>query len=192
MELVTALGRTIPFALASGINLYATVAVLGFSFRYGWVDLPVAFRGFEHPVIIGTALTMFVLEFFAGKIPWVDTAWDAVHTVIRPLGGALVAVTALGESTATMQALVALLGGSVAMTTHLSKAGTRAVANTSPEPVSNWTLSIIENVFAIGFSYVALQYPYLALLVSVAILTVIAMSATFLYRAVRRRLTPHP
>lgn len=192
MELVTALGRTIPFALASGINLYATVAVLGFSSRYGWVDLPAAFRGFEHPAIIGVALTMFVVEFFADKIPWVDTAWDAVHTVIRPLGGALVAVTALGESTSSMQALVALLGGSVAMTTHLSKAGTRAVANTTPEPVSNWTLSIIEDIFVIGFSYVALQYPYLALLVSVVILTIIAMSATFLYRAVRRRLMPHP
>lgn len=192
MELVTALGRTIPFALASGINLYATVAVLGLSSRYGWVDLPAAFRGFDHPAIIGVALTMFVLEFFADKIPWVDTVWDAVHTVIRPLGGALVAVTALGESTSSMQALVALLGGSVAMTTHLSKAGTRAVANTSPEPVSNWTLSIIEDIFAIGFSYVALQYPYLALLVSVVILTIIAMSATLLYRAVRRRLTLHP
>lgn len=192
MELVTALGRTIPFALASGINLYATVAVLGLSSRYGWVDLPTAFRGFDHPVIIGIALTMFVLEFFADKIPWIDTVWDAVHTVIRPLGGALVAVTALGESSTMMQALVALLGGSVAMTTHLSKAGTRAVANTTPEPVSNWTLSIIEDIFAIGFSYVALQYPYLALLVSVVILTIIAMSATFLYRTVRRRLTPHP
>lgn len=192
MELVTALGRTIPFALASGINLYATVAVLGLSSRYGWVNLPTAFRGFEHPVIIGVALTMFVVEFFADKIPWVDTVWDAVHTIIRPLGGALVAVTALGESSTTMQALVALLGGSVAMTTHLSKAGTRAVANATPEPVSNWTLSIVEDIFAIAFSYVALQYPYLALLISVVILTVIAMSATLLYRALRRRLTPHP
>lgn len=192
MDLVTALGRTIPFALASGINLYATVAVLGLSSRYGWVDLPAAFRGFDHPAIIGVALTMFALEFFADKIPWVDTVWDAVHTVIRPVGGALVAVTALGESTTTMQALVALLGGSVAMTTHLSKAGTRAVANTTPEPVSNWTLSILEDIFAIGFSFVALQYPYLALLVSVVVLTVIAMSATLLYRAVRRRLSLHP
>lgn len=188
MDLVTALGRTIPFALASGVNLYATVAVLGLSSRYGWVALPAAFRGFEHPAIIGVALTMFVLEFFADKIPWVDTVWDAVHTVVRPLGGALVAVTALGESTTTMQALVALLGGSVAMTTHLSKAGTRAVANTTPEPVSNWTLSIIEDIFAIGFSFVALQYPSLALLMSVVILTIIVMSATLLYRGLRRRL----
>ena len=87
-----------------------------------------------------------------------------------------------------MQAVVALLGGSVAMTTHLSKAGTRAVANTSPEPLSNWALSIVEDVFAIGFSVVALQYPYVALLVSVVILTAIALSATVIYRALRRRL----
>lgn len=188
MELVAALGRTIPFALASGINLYATVAVLGLSSRFGWVDLPQAFRGFAHPAIIGVAIAMFVLEFFADKIPWVDTVWDGVHTVIRPVGGALVAVTALGETSTMMQAVVALLGGSVAMTTHLSKAGTRAVANTSPEPFSNWALSIVEDVFAIGFSVVALQYPYVALLVSVVILTAIALSATVIYRALRRRL----
>lgn len=188
MELVAALGRTIPFALASGINLYATVAVLGLSSRFGWVDLPQAFRGFAHPAIIGVAIAMFVLEFFADKIPWVDTVWDGVHTVIRPVGGALVAVTALGETSTMMQAVVALLGGSVAMTTHLSKAGTRAVANTSPEPLSNWALSIVEDVFAIGFSVVALQYPYVALLVSVVILTAIALSATVIYRALRRRL----
>lgn len=190
MELVTVLGRTIPFALASGINLYATVAVLGLVSRFGWVQLPDQFRGFEHPAIIGAALTMYVLEFVADKIPWVDSVWDAVHTVIRPLGGAVVAVTALGESTPTLQAVVALIGGSVAMTSHLSKAGTRAVVNTSPEPFSNWVLSLVEDLFAIAFSWVALSHPYLALLVSVVILTVIVMSASVLYRAVRRRLRP--
>lgn len=188
MDPLTALGRTIPFALASGINLYATVAVLGLVSRVGWVDLPEAFRGFEHPAMIGAALAMYAIEFVADKIPWVDSVWDAVHTVVRPVGGALVAVTALGDSPPAMQGLVALLGGSVAMTTHLSKAGTRAVANTSPEPFSNWTLSLIEDLFAIGFSYLALQHPYLALLVSVMILTAIALSVSFLYRALRDRL----
>lgn len=192
MDLVTALGRTIPFALASGINLYATVAVLGLVSRFGLVDLPPAFRGFEHPAIIGIALTMYVIEFAADKVPWLDSIWDTIHTVVRPLGGAAVAVTALGDSSVAMQSLVALLGGSVALTTHLSKAGTRAVANASPEPFSNWLLSIAEDVFVIGFSYVALQHPYLALIVSVVVLTIIAMSAAVLYRAVRRRLTTHP
>ncbi|MGE3507904.1 MAG: DUF4126 domain-containing protein [Vicinamibacterales bacterium] len=187
MDLLTALGRTIPFALASGVNLYATVAVLGLVARFGWVDLPPAFRGFEHPAIIGAALAMYLVEFLADKIPWVDSVWDAAHTVIRPLGGAVVAVTALGETSAAMQALVAVLGGSVAMTTHLSKTGTRAIANTSPEPFSNWALSLAEDLFVVGFSWMALQHPYLALLVSVIVLTAIVLAASALYRAVRRR-----
>ena len=193
MDLVTALGRTVPLALASGINLYATVGVLGLCARYGWVALPDQYQVFAHPVVIGVALTLYVVEFVADKVPWFDTLWDTVHTVVRPLGGAVVAVAALGQATPGMQALVAVLGGSVAMTTHLSKAGTRAVANTSPEPFSNWALSFVEDLFAVGFSYAALQHPYLALLVSVALLTVIALSAAFLIRAVRRRFrVPRP
>ena len=187
MDLVTALGRTIPLALASGINLYATVAVLGLCARYGWVALPGEYQVFAHPAVVGIALALYLVEFVADKVPWVDTLWDTVHTVVRPLGGALVAVAALGDAAPGMQALVAVLGGSVAMTTHLSKAGTRAVANTSPEPFSNWALSVVEDLFAVGFSYLALQHPYLALLVSVALLTVIGLSAAFLVRAVRRR-----
>ena len=190
MDLVTTLGRVIPFALASGVNLYATVAVLGLCSRYGWVALPEQFQGFGHPVIIGVALAMYLVEFVADKVPWVDSAWDAVHTVIRPVGGALVAVAALGDASPAVQAAVALLGGSVAMTAHVSKAGTRAVANTSPEPFSNWVLSFAEDVFAIGLSYVALQHPYLALLVSIVVLTAMALSASLLFRALRRRLRP--
>lgn len=190
MDLVTALSRTIPFALASGVNLYATVAVLGLCARFGWVALPEQFRAFDHPAIIGIALALYLVEFLADKIPWVDSAWDAVHTVIRPVGGALVAVTALGEATPTTQAFMALLGGSVAMTTHLSKAGTRAAANVSPEPFTNWGLSIVEDLFVIGFSSLALRYPYLALLVSIVVLTVIVLSASLIVRAIRRRFRP--
>jgi hypothetical protein len=187
MDLVTALSRTIPFALASGVNLYATVAVVGLCSRYGWVALPEQFKAFEHPAIIGIALAMYLVEFLADKIPWLDSAWDAVHTVIRPVGGAFVAVTALGDATPTVQVLIALLGGSVAMTTHLSKAGTRAAINVSPEPFTNWGLSLLEDSFVVGFAYVALQYPYLALLASVVVLTVIGLSASLIIRAIRRR-----
>lgn len=190
MDLVTALSRTIPFALASGVNLYATVAVLGLCARFGWVALPEQFKAFDRPVIIGIALALYLVEFLADKIPWVDSAWDAVHTVIRPVGGALVAVTALGEATPTAQAFMALLGGSVALTTHLSKAGTRAAANVSPEPFTNWGLSIVEDLFVIAISSLALRYPYLALLVSIVVLTVIVLSASLLVRAIRRRFRP--
>jgi hypothetical protein len=187
MDIISALGRTIPFAFASGINLYATIAVMGLAARFGLVDLPEQFRAFDHPAVIGGAIALYTIEFFADKIPWVDSLWDAVHTIVRPIGGALVAVTALGHATPAGQGLVALLGGSVALTTHLTKAGTRAVANTSPEPFSNWLLSLLEDAFAIGLSYVALNHPALALSVCVALLVLIAFGASALVRAVRRR-----
>jgi hypothetical protein len=187
MDIASALGRTIPFAFASGINLYATVAVMGLSSRFGLVDLPEQFRAFDHPAVIAGALVLYAIEFFADKIPWVDSLWDAVHTIVRPIGGALVAVTALGQATPALQGLVALVGGSVALTTHLTKAGTRAVANTSPEPFSNWLLSVVEDVFVIGFSYVALSHPVLALGVCLALLVLIAYFASVLIRALRRR-----
>jgi hypothetical protein len=192
MDVITALGRTIPFAFASGINLYATVAILGFCARYELVDLPVQYQAFAHPVVIGLAAVLYVVEFLADKIPWVDSLWDGLHTLIRPLGGALVAVTALGESSPALEAIVALLGGSVAMTTHLTKAGTRAAVNTSPEPVSNWVLSLAEDAFVVGLAYVALRYPYLALAVCLFLIAVIAAFASVLIRSLRRRLRHQP
>ena len=187
MEALLTLGRTIPFAFASGINLYATVAVLGLCSRFNIVALPDQFRAFEHPLIIAIALVMYVVEFVADKVPWVDSLWDAVHTIVRPIGGALVAVTALGDATAGAQIAAALVGGSVAMTTHLGKAGTRAVANTSPEPFSNWALSLGEDALAIGLTYVAIQHPLLALAIAICLLTAIIAFATVLIRAARRR-----
>jgi hypothetical protein len=165
MDIIAALSRTVPFAFTSGINLYATIAVIGLSSRFGLVDLPEQFRAFEHPAVIAGAIALYAIEFVADKIPWVDSLWDTVHTIVRPVGGALVAVTALGHATPAVQGLVALIGGSVALSTHLTKAGTRAVANTSPEPFSNWLLSIVEDVFAIGLAYVAMNHPVVALII---------------------------
>jgi hypothetical protein len=187
VDAIAALGRTIPFAFASGINLYATVAVLGLCSRFDFIDLPAQFRAFEHPLIIAAALALYAVEFVADKVPWVDSLWDAVHTVIRPIGGALVAVTTLGEASGAAETVAAILGGSVAMTTHLTKAGTRAAANASPEPFSNWLLSLAEDVFVVGLSFVALQHPYVALTVAIVLLVMIAIFATVLIRWVRRR-----
>src|SRR6185436_18897515 len=186
--MLNALGLVVPLAFASGVNLYATVAVLGLSSHYGLVALPEQFRVFDNPVIITAALAMYLVEFVADKIPWFDSLWDAVHTVVRPIGGALVAVTALGEASPAANALVALLGGSIAMTTHLTKAGTRAAANTSPEPFSNWLLSLGEDVLAVGISYSAVQHPILALLIALVLLAAIAACASLIIRAVRRRI----
>ena len=186
MDALLTLGRTIPFAFASGINLYATVAVLGLCSRFRIVALPDQFRAFEHPLIISVALAMYVVEFVADKVPWFDSLWDTVHTIVRPIGGALVAVTALGDASAGGQAVAALVGGSVAMTTHLGKAGTRAVANASPEPFSNWALSLGEDAVAIGLTYVAIQHPLLALAIAIVLLVAIIASAKVLIRAARR------
>jgi hypothetical protein len=187
MDLLTAIGHVVAFAFAAGINLYATIAVLGVCARYDVVPLPAQFQAFDNPIVIGIAVTMFLVEFVADKIPWVDSVWDAVHTVVRPVGGALIAVTALDAQSNTMDLVAALLGGSVALTTHLAKTGTRAAVNTSPEPVTNWVLSLVEDVFAISFSYVALQHPVAALAVAVALLALIIVFASVLVRAIRRR-----
>ena len=176
-----------PLAFASGLNVYATVAVLGLCSRYGLVALPDQFRGFDHPLVIGVALTMYLVEFVVDKIPWLDSLWDGIHTVIRPIGGAFVAVAALGDATPAMRVLAALLGGSIAMTTHVTKAGTRAAANTSPEPFSNWILSFGEDLLAVGFSYGALTHPRLALTLALVLLAAIVACASLIVRAIRRR-----
>lgn len=195
MEALATLGRTLGFSFAAGINLYATVAILGLASRYGWVALPEQFRAFDSDLVIGAALLLYVVEFFADKIPWVDTLWDTLHTFIRPVGGALMAVAALGESSATVQGLMALLGGAVAAGSHATKAGTRVMVNTSPEPFSNWFLSLFEDLFVVGLGYLAMAYPLAALAVSLLLLVAIVMLAGTLFRAFRRRFggrAPHP
>src|SRR5918997_6550738 len=107
MEAFATLGRTLGFSFAAGVNLYATVALLGLASRYGWVSLPPQFQAFDNDWVIGVAIVMYVIEFFADKIPYVDSVWDMVHTAIRPVGGALVAVTTLGETSPTLEGVVA-------------------------------------------------------------------------------------
>jgi hypothetical protein len=187
MEWIATLGRTMGFSFAAGINLYATVAILGLASRYNWVALPDQYRAFDNDFIIATALVLFAVEFVADKIPWLDTAWDAVHTAIRPIGGALIAVTTLGEASPTVEALIALLGGSLAAGTHFGKAGTRAIANTSPEPFSNWLLSLGEDAFVLTLGLIALKYPVLALVIVVVGIVCIALFAAVLIRAIRKR-----
>ena len=173
MELAAALGRTLGLSFAAGINLYATVVVLSLASRFGWVELPEQFQTLDSNIVIGLAIVLYAVEFAADKIPWVDSAWDTVHTFIRPIGGALIAVVALGEASPTLEALVAVLGGSVAASTHLTKAGTRVAVNASPEPVSNWVMSFAEDAFVIGLGSLAIAYPVAALVVVVGLLGVI-------------------
>lgn len=187
VEILATLGRTMGFSFAAGINLYATVAILGLAKRYGWVALPEQFQVFDNDVVIGVALLLYVVEFIADKVPWVDSLWDAVHTVVRPVGGALIAVATLGDASPTVEGLVALLGGSLAAGTHLTKASARAAANTSPEPFSNWALSLTEDVFVLGLAALALKYPAAAAIVVIACLAMMIVFASWIYRALRRR-----
>lgn len=188
MDVLTTLGRTLGFSFAAGINLYATVAILGLASRYAWVKLPPQFAVFDNDIVIIVALAMYAIEFVADKVPWVDTVWDGLHTVVRPLGGAFIAVATLGDASPTVQGLIALLGGVVAASTHVTKAGTRAVANTSPEPVSNWFLSLFEDVLVLGLGALALKFPVVALVVALVLLLLIGWFFVFLVRAARRRL----
>jgi len=188
LDLVT-LGRTLAFSFAAGVNLYATVAILGLAARYGWVELPPQFDAFNHDVVIGVAIAMYLVEFFADKIPYVDSLWDLIHTAIRPVGGALIAVATLGDASPTVEGLVALLGGTVAAGSHLTKASTRAVVNTSPEPFSNWFLSLGEDLFVVGLGYLALQYPVAALVVAAVLTGLIVVFGVVIIRTARRWLS---
>ena len=187
MDVLTTLGRTMGFSFAAGLNLYATVAILGLASRFDWVALPPQFKVFDNDIVITAAIVMYVIEFFADKIPWVDSIWDGVHTIIRPIGGALIAVATLGHASPTVQGLAALLGGSLAASTHFTKAGTRAVANASPEPFTNWILSLSEDAFVVGLGFIALKYPAAAAIVVLICVVLMVTFAAWIVRAVRRR-----
>ena len=187
IELLAGLGRTMGFSFAAGINLYATVAILGLASRYGWVALPEQYRVFDNDLIIGGALVMYAVEFVADKIPWVDTLWDGVHTAIRPLGGAVIAIATIGDASPEMKTMIGLLGGTLAAGTHLTKSGTRAVANTSPEPFSNWILSLSEDAFVVSLGFVALKYPLAAAIIVLVGVVLMVVFAAWIARAVRRR-----
>ncbi len=186
MDLLVTAGRTLGFSLAAGVNLYATVAILGLATRFGIVDLPPQFAAFNHPWIIGLALALYLVEFVADKVPWVDTVWDTVHTLVRPLGGALIAVSTLGEASPWLQGLTAVVGGTLAAGSHFTKAGTRAAVNLSPEPFTNWGLSLAGDAFVIGLGMLALTYPVAALAVTAVCVVTIILLARWLFGWIRR------
>jgi len=188
MDLLSSVGRTLGFSFAAGINLYATVAILGLASRFGWVALPEQYRVFDNNWIIGIALALYAIEFVADKIPWLDSAWDTVHTFIRPIGGAAIAVATLGHASPVAQTAVALLGGALATSTHLSKASTRIIANASPEPFSNWILSLAEDGFVIGLSALALAYPAAAAIVVLVCIAAVAVFLSWVVKFVKRRI----
>ena len=162
------LGVALGLASLAGLNLYLTVFATGLAIQQGWVTLAPQYQQLSilsHPAIIAIAGVLYVLQFFADKVPWVDSLWDAIHTVIRPVGGALLAVRVLGTTDPTMEVIAALLLGTVSLTVHSMKAGTRLLVNHSPEPFSNIALSVGEDVAVVGGLALIYHDPVLALIV---------------------------
>ena len=168
MEKLDLLAVALGLAALAGINLYLTVFATGLAIHFHWITLAPQYQSLEvlgHPAIITIAGVLYFLEFFADKIPWIDSAWDAVHTVIRPIGGALLAIQVLGHPSPAYAVIVALLAGGTSLIAHTAKAATRLGANTSPEPFSNIGLSLGEDAAVLGGLALVHFNPLLALVI---------------------------
>ncbi len=187
MNIISILGIALGSAWTSGINLYATVAVLGLLQHYHFVSrLPGGLETLNNPWVIGVALFLYTIEFVADKIPYVDTIWDAVHTFIRVPAGAALALTATAELNPSLRVVALLIGGGLALSTHGTKATMRAAVNTSPEPFTNWALSIFEDIVAVGSIVLAAWHPIAMLVLIVIFLLVLAWILPKVVRRLRR------
>lgn len=186
MSLIQILGLALGAAWTAGINLYATVAVLGLLQHYRLASLPGELSALDNWFVIGLALTLYVIEFVADKVPYVDSMWDAVHTFVRVPAGACLALAATWDLDPTVQVAAFLLGGGLALSTHGTKATVRAAVNTSPEPVTNWILSIVEDVFAIGAVVFAVLHPVVILAVILIFLLILVWIVPKVWRRLRR------
>lgn len=159
--IIKTIALTMGVAWASGINLYAAILVLGIMGSTGNINLPPDLMVLTDPLVIGAAGVMYVTEFFADKVPGVDTGWDTIQTFIRIPVGALLAAAAVGDVNPPVAIAVALLGGGLAASTHATKSGARVLINTSPEPFTNWLASLGEDITVIVGLWAALYYPWL-------------------------------
>ena len=185
-HLVDTLALTLGVGWASGINLYAALLVLGIAGATGDLALPPDLQVLANPLVIGAAGLMYAVEFFADKTPGVDSGWDALHTFIRLPAGALLAAGAVGDVTPALEIAAGILGGGLAATSHVTKAGSRLLNNTSPEPFSNWTASIAEDVAVFGGLWAALNHPLAFLALLVLFLLLVAWLLPKVLRALRK------
>jgi hypothetical protein len=173
-------------AWASGINLYAALLTLGVLANTGNIDLPEQLQIVADPLVMSAAGLMYVLEFVADKIPGIDTGWDAVHTFVRIPAGAILAATAIGDVTPAAHLTAALLGGGLAAATHATKASSRVLINTSPEPVSNWSASLGEDAAVVAGVWTALHHPFVFLGLLLLFILLMAWLLPRLWRGIRR------
>ena len=170
MGTIEALSLAMGTAWTSGINLYATVAALGIASRAEMIHLPPDLQVLGHPAVIAVACIMYLIEFFADKVPYFDTAWDALHTFIRVPAGAILAARALGDANPALELVAVLAGGSIALAAHGTKAATRLAINASPEPFSNWFASIAEDLTVLGSIWLMFNHPILMMILVLAFL----------------------
>ena len=191
MHILEQLGLALGLASLAGVNLYLTVLITGLAIRFDWVHLADRYQQLDvlgHPAVLAVAGVMFLLQFFADKVPWVDSLWDSLHTIIRPVGGTLLAIQALGDMPTYVQVTAALLAGGAALTTHGAKAGTRLLINHSPEPATNITMSLGEDIAVVGGMALVMLRPVIALVVFSVVLVLLWMIFPRLWRIIRTTL----
>lgn len=185
MSFVGTLGLAMGASWVSGINLYAGVATLGLLGRFAHLNLPGELSIVTNWWVIGVAIGLYVIEFFADKVPLIDSAWDAIHTFIRVPAGAVLAAAAFGDFEKSIQVIAFLVGGGLALSSHGTKAATRAAINTSPEPATNITASLAEDVVAVGSIAVAPFYPVVIIVVVLIALFVSAILVPRIFKYLR-------
>lgn len=185
MDTLSSIALAAGLGWASGLRLYATVFSVGLLAKYGYLSLPAALDILSHPYLIALSGILFVVEFLADKIPLVDSAWDSLHTFIRIPAGALLAMGAIDSSDPLIATAIGLLGGTLAGGTHLAKAGSRALINTSPEPVSNWTASFAEEGLVVTGLWLTLAHPAAFLIFIVVFIALLIWLLPKLWRGIQ-------
>lgn len=185
-SIVTTLALTMGVAWASGINLYATLFILGFMGSTGYIDLPPDLRLLMDPLVMTAAGLMYLVEFFADKVPGVDSGWDTLHTFIRIPAGAVLAASAIGDVSPALEVAAAIIGGGLAAGSHLTKAGGRLVINASPEPFSNWAASIGEDVLVMAGLWTAVTHPLAFLVLLTVIVALMIWLLPKIWRGIKR------
>lgn len=186
MGTIEALSLAMGTAWTSGINLYATVAALGIAGRAEMIRLPPDLEVLMHPAVIAIACIMYVIEFFADKVPYVDSGWDVLHTFIRVPAGAILAARALGDMNPALELTALLAGGSLALVAHGVKATTRLAINASPEPFSNWAASFTEDLAVLGSIWMIFNHPILMLMVICIFIALVVWLVPKIFRAAKR------
>jgi len=186
MDALQSLSLALGSAWASGINLYATVAALGIAGRAEMIQLPPELQVLTHPAVIAVACIMYVIEFFADKVPYVDSGWDVLHTFIRIPAGAILAARSLGPMNPALELVALLAGGIIALAAHGTKATARLAINASPEPFTNWVASVAEDFTVLGGIWMIFNHPLVMLVLVLIFVALVVWLVPKLFRMAKR------